>query len=65
MALASHLPLTAAINFGTVEPAERDQTPGGALVDFASVDPTYFEAMGIPLLAGRSRRATAPLRRVW
>jgi predicted permease len=50
VAVASHLPLTAAINFGEV--ASRG-TDGQTAVDFASVGPGYFETMRIPLVAGR------------
>jgi predicted permease len=55
-ALASHLPLTFAINFsGGVAPAGGDAQMHGTwpLVDFASVGPGYFETMRIPLMAGR------------
>jgi predicted permease len=52
-ALASHLPLTAAINFGNVRPEGGDPRPREMLVDFASVGAGYFEAMRIPLVAGR------------
>jgi predicted permease len=51
-AFASHLPLTAAINFGEVAAAGGDgpETP----VDFAGVGPGYFATMRIPLAAGRA-----------
>jgi putative ABC transport system permease protein len=52
-ALASHLPLAAAINFGTVRPAG-DPQARKTLVDCASVGAGYFETMRIPLVAGRS-----------
>jgi predicted permease len=48
----SHLPLTAAINVGTVAAAGGD-TPGEP-VDLASVGLAYFETMGIELIAGRT-----------
>jgi predicted permease len=51
-ALASHLPLTAAINFGNVG-SEGDPGAGEIPVDYASVGSEYFETMGIPLVAGR------------
>jgi predicted permease len=51
VALASHVPLTAAVNFGEVAPATGDPR---VAVDVASVDPAYFDAMGIRLVAGRS-----------
>lgn len=47
---ASHLPLTAAVNFGRVS-AEGGEAEVPA--DFASVGPGYFATLGIPLLAGR------------
>jgi predicted permease len=53
VALASHLPLTAAINFGNVRPEGGDTRAREMLVDFASVGPGYFETMRIPLVAGR------------
>jgi predicted permease len=53
-ALASHLPLTAAINFGEVRPEGDDPRARGTLVDFASVGSGYFETMRIPLVAGRA-----------
>lgn len=53
VALASHLPLTAAINFGNVRPEGGDTRAREMLVDFASVSPGYFETMRIPLVAGR------------
>ena len=53
-ALASHLPLTAAINFGTVRREADDPLGSEMPVDFASVGPGYFESMRIPLVAGRS-----------
>lgn len=52
-ALASHLPLTAAINFGDVRPEGGDPRARATPVDFASVGPGYFETMRIPLVAGR------------
>jgi predicted permease len=52
-ALASHLPLTAAINFGHVRPGDGDPRARETPVDFASVGPGYFETMRIPLVAGR------------
>ena len=51
--LASHLPLTAAINFVNVRPQGGDPRAPETLVDFASVGPGYFETMRIPLIAGR------------
>jgi predicted permease len=53
-ALASHLPLTAAINFANVRPEAGDPGAREMPVDFASVGSGYFETMRIPLLAGRS-----------
>ncbi|MFI4942709.1 MAG: ABC transporter permease [Burkholderiales bacterium] len=53
-ALASHLPLTAAINFGNVRPEGGDPGAREMPVDFASVGSGYFETMRIPLVAGRS-----------
>ena len=53
-ALASHLPLTAAINFGTVRREADDPLGSEMPVDFASVGSGYFESMRIPLVAGRS-----------
>src|SRR5712691_4403428 len=52
-ALASHLPLTAAINFGNVRPEGGDLRAREMPVDVASVGPGYFETMRIPLVAGR------------
>jgi predicted permease len=52
-ALASHLPLTAAINFGNVRPEGGDPRARETAVDFASVGSGYFETMRIPLVAGR------------
>lgn len=52
-ALASHLPLTAAINFGNVRPEAGDPHARETPVDFASVGSGYFETMRIPLVAGR------------
>jgi predicted permease len=51
-AFTSHLPLTAAINFGNVRPEGGDPRARETLVDFASVGPGYFETMRIPLVAG-------------
>jgi predicted permease len=53
-ALASHLPLTAAINFGSVRPEGGDARAREMPVDFASVGSGYFETMRIRLVAGRS-----------
>jgi len=52
--LASHLPLTAAINFGNVRAEAGDPRANQLPVDFASVGPGYFETMRIRLVAGRS-----------
>jgi predicted permease len=52
VALASHLPLTAAINL-TELPTAGGPAGAGTLVDSAAVGPAYFEAMRIRLLAGR------------
>jgi predicted permease len=52
-AMASHLPLTAAINFGSVRPADGDPGARETPVDVASVGYGYFETMGIPVVAGR------------
>jgi predicted permease len=49
---ASHLPLTAAINFGEVAVAGSDAPETS--VDYAGVGPGYFETMRIPLAAGRA-----------
>ncbi len=54
VALASHLPLTAAINFGEVRPGGDDPSARETLVDLASVGSGYFETMRIPLVAGRA-----------
>jgi predicted permease len=51
VALASHIPLTAAVNFGEVAPAAGEPR---VAVDVASVGPAYFDAMGIRLVAGRA-----------
>ncbi len=57
-ALASHLPLTFALNIGHLAPAGGDAGPPETwpLVDSASVGAGYFETLGIPLLAGRTFR---------
>ena len=52
-AFASHLPLTAAINFADVRAEGRDPHAPETLVDFASVGSGYFETMRIPLVGGR------------
>jgi predicted permease len=51
-AFASHLPLTAAINFGNVRPEGGDPRARETLVDFAGVGSGYFETIRIPLVAG-------------
>ncbi len=53
-AFTSHLPLTAAINFGSVRAEGGDPHARETLVDFASVGSGYFETMRIPLVAGRA-----------
>jgi predicted permease len=53
-AFASHLPLTAAINLGSVRDEGGDPQARETLVDIASVGPHYFETMRIPLVAGRA-----------
>jgi predicted permease len=53
-AFASHLPLTAAVNFVDVRPEGDDPRARETLVDFASVGSGYFETMRIPLVAGRA-----------
>lgn len=54
VAFASHLPLTAAINFGNVRPEVGDARAREMPVDCASVGSGYLETMRIPLVAGRS-----------
>jgi predicted permease len=52
-ALASHLPLTVAINFRNIRPEGGDPHARETPVDLASVGSGYFETMRIPLVGGR------------
>jgi len=52
-ALTSKLPLRGGMNGYIVIPGKQTESMTGPLVEWSYISPSYFRAMGIPLLAGR------------